>query len=67
MLVLIAFELEHASVLQETHAKRKGKPPNLLFRSLVALHLSELWCHFFWTGAEVGIRCGMHSFKDALR
>jgi hypothetical protein len=45
--------------VQEKHASgRRRKPPNLLFRSLVALHISDIWWHWFWTGAEVGIRCG---------
>ena len=49
--------LERETALQEKHAMgRSGKPPNLLFRALVALHVSELWWHWFWTGAEVGIR-----------
>ena len=44
--------------LQDKHAPgRSTKPPNLLFRALVTLHLSELWWHWFWTGAEVGVRC----------
>ena len=47
---------------QEKHRQRRGKrQPNLLFRTLLALHWRNMVWQFFWTSGEVAIRWGWES------
>ena len=49
----------NTSLAQEKHRRRRGgRQPNLLFRTLLALHWRNMAWQFFWTSGEVAIRWG---------